>query len=285
MKVDIRAPESRIFGDPTQLHQILMNLCTNAHHAMKNDGGILEVVLDEVRLPDDAVSMYPGLGKGNYVRLSVSDTGHGIDQKNLEKIFDPYFTTKEAGEGTGLGLAVVHGIVKEYGGDIRVYSEEGKGTKFDLYFPRVEHPSSLSDNGPDAPARGGSETILFIDDEQLIAGVVQRMLEKLGYTVVAATSPEEALEKFEQSPDTFDLVITDKTMPRINGFSLAKTVKTLKKAMPVILCTGLQEQEDAAKIQEAHIDYVLTKPLRKQDLAAAIRAVLDTRSQEAKRAG
>lgn len=279
IKVDIRTPESQILGDPTQIHQIVMNLCTNAHHAMKQNGGILEVVLDEAYLPHDDISMHPEIRKGDYVRLSVSDTGGGIEQKNLEKIFDPYFTTKEVGEGTGLGLAVVHGIVKDYGGGIRVHSEEGKGTKFDLYFPRLEQQPSPADAAIDEIVQGGEETILFIDDEQLITGVAKEMLEKLGYTVVAATSPDEALEKFEQSGDSFDLVITDKTMPHITGFTLAKTVKAVKKGVPVILCTGFQEPEDAEKIQEAHIDYVLTKPLRRQDLAAAIRTVLDKKSK------
>jgi len=205
-----------VLADATQIHQVLMNLCTNAAHAMGERGGILEVNLANVELGSDFTSRYPDIDPGPYLRLTVSDTGHGMHPSIMERIFDPFFTTKELGEGTGMGLAVVHGIVKGYGGTITVFSEPGEGSTFHIYLPLIDREVE-----PEArigePIPTGNEHILFIDDERAIVDVGKQILERLGYDVVTITSSTAALELFRTQSDKFDLVITDMTMPNMTG--------------------------------------------------------------------
>ncbi|OGQ86719.1 MAG: hypothetical protein A2512_08715 [Deltaproteobacteria bacterium RIFOXYD12_FULL_56_24] len=263
-----------ILADPTQIHQVVMNLCTNAYYAMREQGGVLEVTLAEVKIgPVDPV--VHGLAPGAYVVLSVSDTGAGMDQATMERIFDPYFTTRKFGEGTGLGLAVVHGIVKKYGGDLRVYSEPGQGASFQVYFPVV----GKAEQGPDfiigTLLAKGDERILLVDDELPIAYSMQKMLEFHGYQVVMKTSSVEALASFRLAPRDFDLVITDQTMPELTGEQLVLALKKIRPEIPVILCTGFSATIDETKARDLGIDAFFMKPVLIKEITETIRSLLD----------
>jgi PAS domain S-box-containing protein len=262
-------------ADPTQIHRVLMNLCTNAAHAMRKDGGLLEVSLSRVDMDAGTAAQYPNLLPGRYIKLSVSDTGHGMSPEVLEKIFDPYFTTKEAGEGSGLGLAVVHGIVESLRGAITTSSKPGKGTTFHIYFPQTDYAQATADTQKLEPfLMGGNERILFIDDEQGLVDVGEQILKSLKYEVTVRTSSMEALELFRAHPQRFDLVITDMTMPNMTGDKLAKELLRIRADIPIVLCTGFSEQlrEEAAK--ELGIRELAMKPLVTSDLAKTIRRAL-----------
>jgi len=263
-----------IEADPTQIHQILMNLCTNAHHAMREEGGILEVTLTNVDMDAYTIRQYPDISSGPYVRLSVSDTGHGITPDVKERIFDPYFTTKGVGEGTGLGLAVVHGIVKDHAGAITVYSETGKGTTFHIFLPVIEKAEEPKKETM-GPLPTGHERILFIDDDPGLVEIGREILGKLGYDVVVKTSSIEALELFREQPDKFDLVITDMTMPNMTGDRLAAELMKIRPDIPTILCSGFSEKMSNEKADALGIKNFLMKPIVMKDLAKTIRKVLD----------
>jgi PAS domain S-box-containing protein len=264
-----------IMADATQFHQILMNLCTNAGHAMQKTGGELHVIVDEVILNENDLMTSPDLKPGSYLQLTVKDTGYGISQENLERIFEPYFTTKEQEGGTGLGLAVVHGIVKDYGGEIKVYSEPGKGTVFNVLFPLIEQVAETDHVEKLESLPTGTESILFVDDEEPLVNVGKAILERLGYTVKGLTQADEALEVFLNAKDTFDLVITDKTMPKLTGFDLAVEIKKVRPDIPILLCTGFQDKNIDAKIQEAGIAGYIMKPINMRKMAENVREVLD----------
>ncbi|MDA8135568.1 MAG: ATP-binding protein [Desulfobacteraceae bacterium] len=267
--------DSLVMGDPTQIHQILMNLCTNAGHAMQKTGGTLKVSLKDVVFDPDDVAPYPDLKTGTYLNLTVSDTGYGIAPDILERIFDPFFTTKGKGEGTGLGLAVVHGIVKNYGGMISVSSEPGKGASFEVFFPVVDtRPESVQTMAA-AMLPGGTERILLADDEPALVEVGKHLLESLGYNVTATTSPEKALEIFKAHPGQFDLVITDMTMPHMTGDLLALNLFSIRPDIPVMLITGFSSEINEKKAKELGIKGFLTKPIIKSELAALVRTILD----------
>ena len=262
-----------ILADPTQIHQVLINLCTNADHAMP-DGGIIEVTLKNVALDEDTAAQYPELNPGRYVNLTVADTGHGISQGDIDRIFDPYFTTKEVGRGTGMGLAVVHGIVKGHNGLITVESELGKGTTFSIFFPVVEKEAVI-ETKTDDKLPTGDERVLFIDDEESIAKLGRYRLERLGYKVEATTSPIEALALFCSQPDKFDLVITDLTMPKMTGDKLVKEILNIRPNLPIILCTGFSEKIDEKKAKEIGAADYIEKPLDMRGFAFKVRKVLD----------
>ena len=264
----------QILADPTQMQQVLMNLCTNAGHAMEKDGGVLEIQLGNVELGGEDARFDSEAEAGRYLRLTVSDTGHGIDPAILPRIFEPYFTTKELGKGTGLGLSVVHGIVKSHGGTIKVYSEVGKGTSFKVYFPLAEDMVA-SEAASTRPLPTGTERILFVDDEPGLANLSREMLGHLGYAVETRTSPIEALEAFRANPQKFDLVITDMTMPNMTGLKLAKKVNAISPGIPVILCTGFSDQANEHRAQALGIRAFLLKPIIMRDLAEAVRKALD----------
>ncbi len=261
-------------GDPTQIHELLMNLCTNAAHAMEKDGGLLEVILNHRNFEADEASLPPGMEPGLYVELKVTDTGSGMDVYTMDHIFEPYFTTKEVGKGTGFGLAVVHGIVKRHGGAITVQSEVGKGTTFSVFLPAVPDRAAAQEETCD-PLRRGTERILHVDDEEMLTVVVQRMLTQLGYHVTSSTSSLEALELFRQNPEQFDLVITDYTMPHLTGADLAGQLLTIRSDIPIILCTGFSERITEEGARRAGIREFAMKPLNMQSVATIIRRVLD----------
>ncbi len=269
----ISAESDTVNADPTQINQILLNLCTNAADAMRKEGGILEVALENAELDKKAADLYPDIEPGEFIKLTVSDSGHGIEAEIINRIFDPYFTTKEVGKGTGMGLAVAHGIVKNHGGAITVSSEIGKGTTFQVFLPTTENePESEIERDTHLPQ--GSKRILFIDDEKDLVAVMQPMLENLGYKVTARTSSIEALEAFRNNPDAFDLVITDMTMPNMTGKDLAKELMTIRPDIPIILCTGFSEQIDERRAEEMGISAFVMKPVVMRQIANTIREVL-----------
>ncbi|MCD6334697.1 MAG: response regulator [Candidatus Latescibacteria bacterium] len=268
------AASGTILGDPTQIHQVLMNLCTNAAYAMREEGGVLTVSQSDVELDVEAAARYPNLPPGSYLRLIVSDTGHGMDRAVMERIFDPYFTTKEPNEGTGLGLSVVHGIVQSYGGVITVDSEPGKGTSFHVVLPRIDREDTPKAE-TFAPLPTGNERILFIDDEEMLVEMGQEMLESLGYDVVALTNNLEALETFRAQPDRFDLVITDQTMPHKTGAELARELLRIRPDIPIILCTGFSEIITEKQAEATGIRRFLMKPILRREMAQTIRDLLD----------
>jgi PAS domain S-box-containing protein len=263
-----------VMADSTQISQVLMNLCTNAVSAMSDRGGILEVSLKDMELDADFVSRYPSLQPGSYLRLSVSDTGHGIAPSILGRIFEPFFTTKEKSMGTGMGLPVVHGIVQSLGGEITVYSKPGKGTTFNVFFPKTKAVLTAGFEGA-RPLIRGEESILFVDDEAQIVDIGKQILERLGYRVFTRTSSIEALEAFRAQPDKFDLVITDMTMPNMTGDRLAAALRRIRPDIPIILCTGFSERITEENAKYAGIQEFLAKPLLRQDMAEAVRRVLD----------
>lgn len=265
-----------ILADPIQIHQILINLCTNAYHAMKDKVGVLEVRLEAVAVDEDFARMHAEIDEGPYVRLTVSDTGGGMDQATLERIFDPFFTTKTVGNGTGLGLSVVHGIVKSLGGAITVYSELEKGTTFQVYFPQYQKAAAPA-AAPVEPVPVGHEHILFVDDEKQISQIGQKLLERLGYKITAKSSSVDALEIFRNTPDYFDLVITDLTMPEMTGLELAKELLNLRPEIPIILATGFSEATVIGKAKKLGIRECIMKPLVLRELGKVIRRILDSR--------
>ncbi|MCJ7540531.1 MAG: PAS domain S-box protein [Desulfobacterales bacterium] len=264
-----------LMGDATQIHQVVMNLCTNASHSMRDKGGVLTVNLSDAELDSELISRHSDLSPGSYIMLTITDTGHGIPPEVLEKIFDPFFTTKEKGEGTGMGLSVVHGIVHSHGGTIYVYSEPGKGSTFEVFFPAIE--SLLTSwKKIDMPIPTGTERILFIDDEPTIANMGKQILESIGYEVVTRTSSIEALEYFKARPNNFDLVVTDMTMPKMTGEVLASELMKVRPDIPIILCTGFSARIDEQKAMAMGIRAFVSKPILKREIAETIRKVLGT---------
>lgn len=263
-----------VLANPTQIHQVIMNLCANAGYAMQDKGGILELKIAGVELDDHFTVNDAGLKSGRYLKLTVRDSGYGMPSHVLNRIFDPFFTTKKNGEGTGMGLSVVHGIVKSHKGSITVSSEPGEGTEFNIFLPameRVLNPETQMDK--ELPT--GTERILFIDDEAPIADIGKQMLESMGYDVNAMTDSIEALELFRAEPDSFDLVITDMTMPKMTGGELAAELLQIKPGLPIILCTGFSAMMDENKATSMGIQAFVYKPLLKENIAKVIRSILD----------
>ncbi len=262
-----------VLADPTQIHQILMNLCSNSAHAMRARGGVLEIGLSEVRVDPVAAARFIDLRPGAYVKLSVSDTGHGMTPEVMERAFDPFYTTKKQGEGTGMGLSVVHGIVKSYGGAITCSSEPGKGTVFEVLLPQISERRVEASDSKDA-LPGGSERILFVDDEDIQIRAMNKLLTHLGYQVIGVTDARSALEIFRRQPEAFDLLITDQTMPSMAGERLAREVLQIRPGLPVILCTGFSDMIDESTALAMGITAFMMKPFTVRDIAETIRRVL-----------
>ncbi len=283
--IDIRVavPEGigMIHADPSQIQQVLMHLCTNAAQSLVNNTGMIEISLREIESGKAEQKRYHGLAPGRYVVLTVKDTGKGISAETLERIFDPFFTTREVGQGSGMGLAVLHGIIVAHDGVIDVTSEPHKGTVFTVFFPRVPDADGDEDDQVKAMPHG-TETILFVDDEEDIVGMRTRMLSHLGYRVLPATSPEQALDFFRKGEEQIDLLITDHTMPRITGLQLAAQVSVSNPGLPIILCSGYSEAVTPEEAQRAGVRRFLAKPVDMRLLALAIREILPDRDGGAK---
>ena len=263
-----------ILADSTQIHQILMNLCTNAGHAMAEKGGILTVELTKTELDFDFTNRHPGTKPGPFLKLTVSDTGEGMSRHVLDRIFEPFFTTKDQGKGTGMGLSVVLGIVQSLGGTITAYSDPGKGSVFNVFFPSLGKRVGIEKQAG-SPIPTGTERILFIDDEEPLTRIGQKLLESLGYDVVTRTSGIEALELFRSVPERFDVVITDMTMPKLTGNVLAEQFLKIRPDIPIVLCTGFSTMIDEEKARTKGIRAMINKPILKRDIAEVIRKVLD----------
>ena len=266
--------DSTILADPTQIHQIIMNFCTNAGHAMQEKGGILNVNLTDVELDSDFVNSYPDINCGLHVMLTVKDTGHGIPPHILNQIFDPFFTTKKKEEGTGMGLSVVHGIVKSHHGIVTADSSPGKGSTFTVYFPVVEKDVKPDDKTK-KPLPTGTECILFIDDEPVLTEIGKNMLERLGYEVIAKTNSVEALEMVKTEPGKFHLVITDLTMPQMSGEELAQNLWRIRADIPIIICTGFNSRITSDNSKEMGFKALIMKPISMEIIAETVRRVLD----------
>jgi PAS domain S-box-containing protein len=263
-----------ILADPTQIHQVIMNLCTNAAHAMREKGGKLTVILEPHTINGEHTGDGEVLAAGEYVKLVVRDTGEGIPAAFLERIFDPFYTTKKPGEGTGMGLAVVHGIVAECGGAIVVHSEPGQGTTFEILLPVIdeEPDTDLSD---DLTLPVGNERVLFVDDEPNIVEISVQMLESLGYEATGLMDSTEALARFARSPEAYDLVMTDMTMPTMTGEVLGQKILSLRPDIPIIICTGYSEKLTEASIRSLGFTGIAYKPLIMKELATIVRQSLD----------
>jgi|GEM_PF-1568094 len=274
IQAQVAAEEGRILADPVQIHQVLMNLCTNAYQAMRQSGGTLSVKLVPVEVDGQLVETNPDLQPGSYLLLQVRDTGSGIQEEILPRIFDPFFTTRENQGGTGLGLSVVHGIVKDHGGALLVESCVGEGSTFSVYLPQTTLPQG-DISAPGRSAQAGSESILLIDDEPLLAALGRDLLKALGYKVKSCIDSKKALEIFHEDPQKYDLVITDQTMPYLTGVELTEEMLKIRPKLPVIICTGYSEMINQENFRKCGARKLLSKPLEKGQLGRTIREVLD----------
>jgi CheY-like chemotaxis protein/two-component sensor histidine kinase len=274
---EIMAYPDTVLADPTQIHQVIMNLATNAAHAMHGGEGTLKISLTNLDVKSDDLATFPVPLPGPYLKLTFSDTGHGMEPSVQERIFDPFFTTKKQGEGTGLGLSVVHGIVKNHGGALTVKSEPGKGTSFHIYFPSLGEEGGAVAAETERSVPGGKERILFVDDEEELVRLAEDLLPRLGYKVIGMTDSMEALDLFKKRSDLFDIVITDQTMPDLTGKELAKKLLCLRPDIPIILCTGYLNQIASEGMKSLGIRESILKPVDMRKIAEAVRRVLDQR--------
>jgi CheY-like chemotaxis protein len=275
MEAEISQDCGSILAEPAQYYQIVMNLCTNALQAMGTTGGVLRVSLkrEAVRAGDSRISD-SGLAPDDYIVLGVSDTGCGMEPGTMQRIFDPYFTTKEVGKGSGLGLSVVHGIVKNYRGGITVQSEPGKGTSLTVYLPKVvDEPAKVKEALPVSPLPG-LERIVVVDDETMITSLFQSILNRFGYQSFIFNDGSEALDFIAKQPEAFDLLITDMTMPQMNGLDLSLKARAIRPNLPIILCTGYSKLISEDQAQDLGIDVFLMKPFSIEDLFSAMRKAL-----------
>ncbi len=273
IRQEFAAGNETVLADPVQIQQMIMNLCANAAQAMREQGGVLEVELSDFNVEKEWNN--PELKPGSYFRITVKDNGPGIPPEIIDRIFDPFFTTKTQGEGTGLGLAVVHTIVENLRGNITVTSSLGNGTRFDIYLPKMAVVPLKQEEAKEQEKEGKQERILFVDDEPSITEMGKQIIERMGYRVVTETDSVKALKRFEEQPDAFDLVITDQTMPVVTGVELSRRLLSIRPDLPIILCTGYSEVVSPQKAREIGIKEFLSKPIVKADLAATIRRVLD----------
>jgi signal transduction histidine kinase len=274
VEIALRADEDAgvVRADPTQIHQVLLNLCANARDAMAARGGVLEIAVRRAEVPG-ATDAPCGLPAGSYVRLAVTDTGEGMDAATRARAFEPYFTTKPVGAGSGLGLSVVHGIATGLGGAIALASTPGEGTAVDVWLPRIEGPARAPAPPPDA-APGAGRRVLLVDDDPPVARAIGRMLEHAGYAVTVAADAETALARFRADRGAFDVVLTDQTLPRMRGDELARALLALSPSLPVIICTGYSERLDDERVRALGARALLAKPLDLRELQAALRTAL-----------
>lgn len=273
----IETQSGMVFAAPTQIHQLIVHLCTNAEHAMRATGGVLEVRLEACEVDAALAATDPALLPGPYIQFTVRDTGHGMPQEVLDRIYEPFFTTKDVGEGSGMGLAVVHGIVTSHDGAMQVSSTPGQGTTCSIYLPRCDVTTTAL-GSPTEPLLRGHERILLVDDEEVLVDLGRETLTRLGYRVATYTNSTEALAAFQAAPDQFDLVITDQTMPLLTGEGLAQALRAIRPNLPIILCTGFSHAITEEKARASGLDAFLMKPVVGRDLGLTIRRVLEQRN-------
>jgi len=280
MKLAITTGDDYVVADPTQLQQVLMNLATNAADAMRKEGGQLAIELSSVTFPRGGFLPDPDMAPGTYVKLAVKDTGMGMSEDVRPRIFEPFFTTKGPGKGTGMGLAVVYGLVKAHGGTVMVQSEKGQGSTFEVYLPQAQRPEAKKGEATTTPLPTGTERILFVDDEEMLVQMARGMLESLGYQVTVTTFGTDAWNLFLEDPWRFDLVITDQTMPDVTGVTLAQKMLRVRKELPIILCTGHSDLVSAEEAKDLGILEFVMKPMVRKELAETVRRVLDHRKAD-----
>ncbi len=264
-----------VLADATQMHQVIMNLCTNAYHAMREEGGMLDVRLETVDIRHEKEAGQLTLPPGKYARMSVSDTGTGMSPEIRDRIFEPYFTTKRGRDGTGLGLATVHGIVKLHDGAVTVYSEQGQGSTFNVFLPVCSPDVGEDDRGSASPLpRGEGQRVLVVDDEEAITQMIEISLRHLGYEVDAYNSSVRALEAFENAPDLYDCMVSDQTMPTLTGAALAERLLAIRPDLPILLCSGFSETITAEKARDLGIREYIMKPMTSRVLAEAVHRIL-----------
>ena len=263
-----------VLADPTEIHQVVMNLCTNAGQEMADTGGVLEVTLDHCDIPENEPQRQPGLKSGSYLLITIKDSGKGIADEDLSRIFEPFFTTKPVGEGTGLGLSVVHGIITGMDGFIFVESFENVGTTFTIYLPTTEKIITHKKSSEKVIPKGTHEHILLVEDDEVLREMISNMLEELNYTCTTAANGTEGFEIFNTQPEKFDLLLTDQTMPGLTGDALSLAVRAINQTLPIILCTGFSEKLSAEKSAELGIDIFLSKPILVESLADALHTLL-----------
>ncbi len=270
-----------VFADPTQIHQVIMNVCANAEHAMRKQGGVLTLMVTSIEVTENSTKQFPELKPGTYLQLTIQDSGQGVSAQDLERIFEPFFTTKSSGEGTGLGLAVVHGIIVGHGGHIAVSSVVGQGTTFTILLPRLDVvlPAQIV-NAMEWPQGRGN--VLFVDDEEVLARWGEQVLTHLGYTVVTKTNPHDAVELFQKQPDQFDVVVTDQTMPTMSGEALAMALLEIRHDIPIVLCTGFSHTMSAEKANKIGLKGFLMKPVNGAGLAKTLQEVLEVRARKSR---
>jgi signal transduction histidine kinase/ActR/RegA family two-component response regulator len=275
MPLVITSEDDCILADPAEVQQALMHIATNAAYAMREDGGELMIKLSSVNFPEGSLFPDPGLEQGIYLKLTVKDTGTGMTEEVQQRIFEPFFSTKERGKGTGMGLAMVYGVVKGHGGAIRVQSEVGQGSTFEVFLPRARRKEAAKEKIIASALPTGTERILFVDDEKLLVEMAHGMLKGLGYDVTVAKHGSEAWKLFIADPMRFDLVITDQTMPDVTGVTLAQQMLKVRQKMPIIICTGYSEFVSAEKAKALGIRAFVMKPIARKDMAQTVRKVLD----------
>jgi PAS domain S-box-containing protein len=279
INLDINQNTGMVLANATQIHQVVMNLCTNAYHSLPEQGGNIDISLQPVDVDHVDAAQNLNLRKGRYAQFTVTDTGSGMTQLTISRIFDPFFTTKPQGKGTGMGLALVHGIVQHHDGVIDVESEVGKGTTFKVFFPLTTDTAAEEKCPVERPPDiEGDEHILFVDDEPMLAELGSESLKSFGYKVTSTTSAKEALELFQTNPDNYNLIVTDQTMPEISGDILAKRVISIRSDIPVIICTGHSAVLNAEKAQAIGVKALLMKPLEQDKLVKTVRKILDERA-------
>ncbi len=272
---EIEEEAGLVLADPTQMHQLILNLCQNASQAMLDTGGTLSVRLDEIFLNPDQASEYPNLVSGNYISIFIQDTGYGMNNEVMERIFDPYFTTKEPGEGTGLGMAVAHGIAVSHGGTIEVKSTPGTGSSFQVLLPCKQTKKIRPDIIGDKALPEGHGTVMYVDDEESLVKFGTIVLDRVGYTVEGFISSSDALEAFKEAPDYFDLVISDHIMPKIQGMELAKKLLEIRNDIPILLCTGTKSDGMVEQAKAIGIFEVIQKPIPMKTLIKTIKNILE----------
>jgi nitrogen-specific signal transduction histidine kinase len=277
IQYQVSEPGMMVYANQTQLHEVIINLGANADHAMRETGGRLTVCLDPVEVDPAFAATHPPLSPGRHVCLTIADTGSGIAPEVIEHLFEPFFTTKPIGEGTGMGLAIVHGIVTSHDGAITVESSRESGTRFAIYLPRLDAPAAQA-AGPEPPLPRGEGRVLFVDDEETIALAMQLLLESLGYEVVVHTVSPEALDAFRTDPHGFDVVITDQTMPQMTGEDLIQALRRIRPDIPIVLCTGFSHVMDAEKARALGKVTFLMKPVDERELGDILHQVLGQRS-------
>ena len=277
VKTQFETGQSAIMADPVQVNQIFLNLCLNAAQSMEDQGGMIKIFCEVVYLTENKILEFPGLKKGHYIKIIVSDNGPGINQDILDRIFDPYFTTKDIGKGSGIGLAVVHGIVNHHHGAITVKSREEEGTSFQILFPVVEKEPEMIQVQKQTMEMGNQESILLVDDDQMILGIMGKILKQLGYNVTEALDPKKALEHFRAQPQAFDLVITDMTMPHMSGIVLTQKILDIAPQTPVIICTGYNDTINGKTAKDLKVAGLLMKPVRMKMLANEVKMALKSK--------